>query len=458
MPGNGESADHRGSHRGLLASPPDVAIVPQAIDAVFVPTARRPVYLIEAARLSVQLRCPLVTLHSGRWTSSVEAFRRLRHDVPEVDLIAIDVPARALLQLPDWATSRLVAGTVFARKSDLSTKRNLALMLSWLIGWDRILFLDDDITQLDPTDMERASGLLENANVVGLQVTGFPDHSVVCHAFRQAGGDQEAFIGGGAMAVAVGRSNAFYPDIYNDDWFFMLDEDGGLQAAATTGQVRQYPYDPFRNSDRARAEEFGDVLAEGIFCLLDQGQTLAEAGEEYWAKFLAKRQQFIQRVLDMVKTDPRLDPEDRQRRITALSHGSMFRLAKISPGLCAAYLKAWGIDREQWQRHLKDLPRGLKLNEVLSLLARADGAPLVCHRTESRRSPERTSLMPSSATPANIAAILGTSRISDQLAASARAGIVPPIRVPAAALSQEVSMATVTSDPERSNAISDPTR
>jgi hypothetical protein len=388
MPGNGETQVHHGSHRDLLDPAAGTSLAPQAIDAIFVPTFRRPAYLTKAARLSVALGCPLVTLHSGRWTNAAEAVRRLP---PDVDLIAIDVPDRALLRLPGWATSDLLDGTMFANRTDLSTKRNLALMLSRLIGWDRILFLDDDITQLDPDDMRRASGLLSEKYAVGLQVTGFPDHSVVCHAYRLAGGEQEPFIGGGAMAVAVGRSNAFFPDIYNDDWFFLLNEDGGLQPVAVTGMVRQFPYDPFRNEDRARAEELGDVLAEGIFWLLDQGRTLAGADEDYWTRFLAKRRQFIGRVLEMVKKDRDLHPEDRQRRITALNHGSLYRLNAIKPDLCAAYLRAWAEDRKRWEYHLDQLPAGLSPAAAIRLLP-ADGVPPLSYRL--RRAPKVGYLRP----------------------------------------------------------------
>ena len=358
------------------------------------PTFRRPAYLTKAARLSVDLGCPLVTLHNGKWTSAAEAVRRLP---PDVDLIAIDVPDRALLRLPAWATSDLLDGTVFARRTDLSTKRNLALMLSRLIGWDRILFLDDDITQLDPDDMRRASGLLSEKNAVGLHVTGFPDHSVVCHAYRQAGGEQEAFIGGGAMAVAVGRGSAFFPDIYNDDWFFLLDENGGLQPVTVTGKVRQFPYDPFRTEERARAEELGDVLAEGIYYLLDQGRSLAEADEEYWASYIDKRRKFIRQVLDMVKNDPELEPEDRQRRITALSHGSMFRLNAIKPDLCAGYLRAWTEDRKRWEYHLDQLPAGLSPAAAIRMLP-ADGMPGLSYRL--RRAPKVSYLPPLPRDPA----------------------------------------------------------
>lgn len=346
-----ETLDHHGSHQDLLWAPTDPT-TQRRIDAIIVPTARRPAYLQVAAGLAEALDCTLVTLHSTGWTSAAKAAQRVPRSV---DLIAIDVPDTKQLRLPNWETSRQLSGTVFARKTDLSAKRNLALVLSRLLGWKRILFLDDDITGLNPADVRQASGLLDTHNAVGLRIGGFHDHSVVCHAYRQAGGRQESFIGGGALAVHVERINSFFPDIYNDDWFFLLDGDKGLQPTAVTGQVKQYPYDPFRSPERARAEEFGDVLAEGIYWLLDQDKSIIDADCTHWTRYLGKRRRFINRVLDMVESDSSLDADDKACRVAALK-GAKGRLALITPELCENYLRAWADDRQRWQRHLQRLP------------------------------------------------------------------------------------------------------
>jgi hypothetical protein len=365
--------DHHGSHQDLLWSPPTgPSFAHRGVDAVVVSTFRRPAYLAEAAKLARTLNCFLVTLHSGPWTSAAKAADRLPADV---NLIAIDVPEPTKLNLPYWDTSRMLAGTVFARRTDLSAKRNLALVLSHMAGWSRILFLDDDITSLNPDDVRKASTLLDTHNAVGLQVCGFPDHSVVCHAYRQAGGEQQSFIGGGALVTEVKRSNSFFPDIYNDDWFFLLDGSKSLQPVAVTGQVVQYPYDPFRNPDRARAEELGDALAEGIYWLLDQGQPIADADESYWAGFLVKRRRFIEAVLDMVKRDGTLERHDQARRIAALK-GSLGRLMLITPTLCEGYLRAWGEDRQRWLDHVEQLPAGQGFPRLLASLSRQGCPPL----------------------------------------------------------------------------------
>lgn len=343
----GKDPHHHGSHRGLLAAPAIVAPGQRNLDAIIVPTARRPAYLFHAAELARALNCTLVTLHSGKWTGADQAANCLPDGV---DLIAIDVPPPVQLNLPAWEASRLLAGTVFEQRSDLSAKRNLALMLSRMLGWRRIMFLDDDITGLQVADVLVAAGMLDSYAAVGFRIGGFPDHSVVCHAYRDAGGSQQSFIGGGALVIDVGRSNSFFPNIYNEDWFFLLD-DTGLRSAACHGQVTQYPYDPFRSPERARHEELGDALAEGIYWLLDQGGTVGDADAVHWARFLVQRRQFIQHVLAMVEQDRHLDSDERARRIAALK-GSLGRLALITPALCEQYVHAWEADRRTWAAHV----------------------------------------------------------------------------------------------------------
>ena len=262
-----ETAHHHGSHRPLIWSA-DEPTPPVKVDAIIVPTSRPVAYLKEAGAAALSLGCPLVTLHSGKWTTASAAAGYLD---PAIDLIAIDTPEGARLRLPDLETSRLLAGTVFQRRTDVSTKRNLGLLLSRMLRWERVVFLDDDIRVPNPGDLTKAVSLLDTHTAVGLGIGGFPNNSMVCHAFRDTGGWQDTFIGGGALAVGVNRNRSFFPNVYNEDWFFVLDAGKRLQPVATVGQVLQYPDDPYR-VDRARAEEFGDVLAEGTFWLLDQNK------------------------------------------------------------------------------------------------------------------------------------------------------------------------------------------
>ena len=369
-----ETDYHHASHRALLGKPGTKDLCRAKVDAIIVPTVRHPANLRDAAELAIALNCPLVTLHSGKWTSAVVAARRLP---PQTDLIAIDVPASARLRLPDFQTARVLGRTKFHRPADTSPKRNLGLMLCHMLGWKHIVFLDDDIEIPDPADLELAAGLLDDHNIVGLFVEGYPDNSVVCHAYRLAGGPQKSFIGGGAIVVETERTCSFFPDIYNDDWFYMLDGERLQSVGAASGKVIQRPYDPFRNPERARAEELGDVLAEGVFWLLDQGKSVQDADLRHWRDFLARRRAFINHVLSLVGGAD-IEPGERRRMVEALK-AARGRLTLITPGLCRDYLQALAADRRLWQSHMASLQAQPSRRAALRQLTQPGQAPLTCH-------------------------------------------------------------------------------
>ncbi|MFI0418486.1 hypothetical protein [Spongiactinospora sp. 9N601] len=355
----GGSPFHHGSHRHLLAAGRPAAPLGR-VDALVVPTARRAAALRHAAGLARALAVPLVALCS-RWASAAGAAKAA--DAAGAALLAIDVPEARSLALPALATTDLLADTKFERRTDVSAKRNLGLLIARMVGWRRIVFLDDDITVSDRGDLLRAARLLDVYDGVGLSIGGFPDNSVVCHAHRRTGGYQETFIGGGALAVDPVRTTSFFPDIYNDDWFYLLD-DKRLRRVAVTGRAFQAPYDPFAHPDRARAEELGDVLAEGVYSLLDVGGTVRHADRGFWVGFLGRRRRFIDDVSRRVERCP--DTPERRRMTLSLkaAHG---RLQFITPDLCADYLHAWLADRTRWRRFARRLPTPVRLERALTL-------------------------------------------------------------------------------------------
>lgn len=345
---SGPSRHHHGSHVKLLAEPERASRI-SPVDAIVVPTARHSLYLQTAIDLALKLGCPLVALCS-KASSAQHTFRRARR--AGIEIVAIDTDNVPVGLLPTFATSGLLAGTKFERRTDISLKRNLGLLLARRAGWERIVFLDDDITIPEPTDLGKAAGMLDSHDVAGLSIGGFPDNSVVCHAYRDAGGPQDSFIGGGALAINVAASTAFFPKIYNEDWFFLLN-DTQLRTSAKVGLAIQQSYDPFANEQRARSEEFGDTLAEGVYWLLDHGRRVRDADADYWREFLHNRRHFIGEVIDMV-TQADIDLKTKTRMIKALK-AACGRNLLITPQVCVAYLRAWRTDRLRWQRHVETL-------------------------------------------------------------------------------------------------------
>jgi glycosyltransferase involved in cell wall biosynthesis len=331
----------------LLRERPAI-LFPANVDAIIVPTIRKATTLRPAIELAARLGSTLVVLCSGRW-SSVHEVVALAKD--RVKLVAIDVDRLPDGVIPTFKTCKVLESTRFERKTDTSLKRNLGLLLARLIGWQRIVFLDDDITVPEPMDLREAAGLTDHFAGVGLaidEVNGMPDNSVVCHAFRAAGGAQDMFIGGGALAIGQQSMDSFFPNIYNEDWFFLLDDDG-LRSTTIMGTAIQEPYDPFRE-ERARKEELGDSLAEGLFWLLDHGKSLQQATVRHWQKFLHERAGFITDVIGMVE---RMGGDlERRRRMLLSLKAARGRCQSIEPDLCVRYLDAWRSDRVIWRNHL----------------------------------------------------------------------------------------------------------
>ena len=342
-------ARHHGSHRHLLT--PASMPYPMDVDAIVVPTGRRPAAMRSALTLAGKLDCTLLALCS-KW-SSAEAVANLP-EAKGVKLITIDAGQLPSGVLPDFRTCDLLAGTKFERRTDTSAKRNLGLLLARLIGWQKVVFLDDDITVPEPLDLRDAAGLTSYYAGVGLQISGMPDNSVVCHAYREAGERQEMFVGGGALAVAMDSATSFFPNIYNEDWFFLLDDDG-LQSTTSTGRAVQKYYDPFASEERARREEFGDTLAEGLFWLLDHGKSIQEADYAFWERYIAIRRDFIDEVAGLV--DLRIDNPDRHFRMSASLDAARWRNKVITPQWCVRYVDAWREDQFTWRRHVHEVYR-----------------------------------------------------------------------------------------------------
>jgi hypothetical protein len=350
---------HHGNHEKLLApigEPPR----PASVDAIFVPSSRSAVYLDHAIRLADTLQCMLVVLCSGQSQADAVAARTPGND----RVVAIDVADFDHL-LPDFETTRLLAGTVLERPADTSFKRNLGLLIARVAGWRRIVFLDDDIVVPDASDLEGAAALVDRFDAVGLVNTGFPDNSVVCHALRLIGGKQGTFVGGGALVLAPLKTFSFFPKTYNEDWFFLLSR-SRLGSVGVYGRMIQKDFDPFEFAERAATEEFGDCLAEGIYWVLDNGGRIGQADHDHWEKFLDRRRRLIDRITMRVIHSAL--PRDQKVRVLASLREARLRRALIEPQLCVDYMRAWQRDRRLWctfvQQFSKQLTLAVALKEI----------------------------------------------------------------------------------------------
>lgn len=359
------SADHHGSHEELLQpiEPGPAGKLP--IDAVIVPTARQTNYLRPALRLARDLGCPLLALCSRE--AEAPWARDLGIDLG-TEVVALDFVPKMSRWTPD--SDRLLASESVGTGADVSMKRNLALVLGKAVGWRRVLFVDDDIDGVDPADVEAAAGGLDELAAVGLRNVGFPDNSVVCHAFSHIGGDQRTFIGGGALVVDPQQATSFFPSTYCQDWMFYLGTGVPLRLGVT-GQARQRAYDPFARIERASVEEFGDFFAEGLFRLLDDDTWAEHTSEAYWQQALDRRRRLIAHVTD--ELNRRASHDQKAARMLDSLAAAGRKSALITPGLCVDYVRMWKVDLEVWRARLNGIKTGHEsIESALAVLGLGD--------------------------------------------------------------------------------------
>jgi hypothetical protein len=343
------------------------------IDAIIVPTIRSAERLGSAVELASQARCQLIALYTDSLPPELSSvLDRLKPGQATPLALRSDVEHR-LLDIGATIPQTMVSSAA----RDISRKRNLGLMIGRACGWTRMLFLDDDIRKLSIAKLSPAAAVLDDYPVVGLQVNKYPDASVVGHARRLTGRRQEPFISGGSLLVNPQLITGFFPPVYHEDWLCVINH-LRLGEVAAGGQVGQLSYAPFTTDERARFEEFGDILAAGLLWLILQSVTggqkpITDARdywhtafeEQFWASILRERAE----LLDKLTMDPKLT---RVHHTGAWPLPSVLaarqRCGDLLPGEFVSFMRNWLDLVDTWQTRLADVGSADSVAQALTNL------------------------------------------------------------------------------------------
>lgn len=340
---------HIESHATLLQQPAGAEAVPGLLDAIIVPTIR-PASLGPATMLASEIGCALVVLCStpgqaGQALAACEAAGG--------ETLVTYLPRSIDDDLLSFLTSAHPETDIEPScHVDIARKRNAGLLLARLCGWRTIMYLDDDIRDLTASAVSGAAALTRCFQAVGFGINYYPDNSVVCHAHRLAGSPQDTFPGGSALVVDVTQSDTLFPPLYNEDWLFLFDA-VQRRSVAVAGMLSQLEYQPFAQSRRAASEEFGDVIAEGLYRLIHEGADVTDATYSYWQSALERRSRLIDDVAARL-----LRGEDAPLIGSALMSlaAARKRLTAMSALACVSFIRAWRADLDAWRGKLAHLP------------------------------------------------------------------------------------------------------
>jgi len=343
------------------------------LDAVIVPASRPASFLQPIIEVAARLGTLLVVLCSAETRAEQVSDRVAR--TPGARSLIVKVfdgwKHQAFPTRTSDSTFCLVKGE---RANDLSLKRNLGLLLARLHGWNKVAFIDDDIN-VSETDLERLARQLDRDQVAGMVVRHYPDNSVVCHARRLAGMFQDVFVTGAALGVHCNSLPlSFFPDIYNEDWFFFAKE--AAHKLPCVGEAIQVKYNPYESRFRARQEEFGDLLAEGLYALIGGNEqsllfsdALRRSTRTYWSQFINSRHELIAEVETALRTNLHEGAEEGliTSALAALS-AAKNQLGTITPDICIDFLDAWQDDLDDWEKFSTGLNNVGGIREAMDFL------------------------------------------------------------------------------------------
>jgi hypothetical protein len=345
------------------------------LGAIIVPASRPASFLQSIIELSAFMGVVLVVLCSKQ--TRVEHVATRVSKTPGARSLVVRIPEAWGHQGIPTRTSKSEFKVANAnRESDLSAKRNIGLLLARLHGWSKIAFVDDDIKHLEHRNLARLAAALDGHHVAGMVVRQYPDNSVVCHARRFARLWQDVFVTGAVLGVRCdGMPPSFFPDVYNEDWFFFA-EMAAARELPHVGEAMQEAYDPFLTPERATWEEFGDLLAEGIYALMEGAdptvpfdKQLQAATTAYWSRFIEVRHEVLNRTLSVLCSfrDKALDNGQVSSALASLT-AAKNQLCTITPSLCGDFLNAWREDLHDWQRFSSGLTDVGSTREAMDVL------------------------------------------------------------------------------------------
>ena len=343
-----EGVQHHGTHATLARCSGFAATYPkQGLDAIVVPAARPAANLDHAITLARTTGCWLLVLCSHQ-ASATEVEGLVAERLFERALV-VDLPEGYRHELLEFRSLMSLKGelprTCGTITTDLSMKRNIGLILARMLRWRHIFFLDDDIRDIKDADLQSTVAMLQAFSAAGMRVIDYPDNSVVCHANRLTGGNQDVFVSGAALAVDSASDINFFPDIYNEDWFFFYDYAVRGRLVSSGRKVTQLVYSPFIDTERAAWQEFGDILAEGLYGALHFDMRMEDATHDYWSYFLEARRTFLEAI---ITRSHKAHPEEQSQMLLSVQRALKCSLA-ISPELCEHYIRMWRRDLAEWK-------------------------------------------------------------------------------------------------------------
>ncbi len=179
---------------------------------------------------------------------------------------------------------------------NLGIARNFALDHSFSLGYEKVLFIDDDISDIDDRKIEHGFGVLNKDSFVSCILNGVEDNSIIGHIAKHVGiiDDGDKMLSGGFLFFSpTSMSKRFY-NIYNEDWIIQLLENQKEQIILPYTVRHNVDQDVNWTLDQAIFQELGELIVEGLL----ENENALSMDHLFWDVIIENRIKFIQEIRD----------------------------------------------------------------------------------------------------------------------------------------------------------------
>lgn len=176
---------------------------------------------------------------------------------------------------------------------NLGFARNHALLLCSLNKLDKALFLDDDILIENQSFIYKIFELLQEYNIVGTQITGMSDDSILGHIATTLGFTFERMYSGGCLGFKTRIIENYFINTYNEDWIWQYMQTINCKKTEF-GQAWQEPYDPFENyHSKILFQEQGESIIDVFQDAISQKDLSLLEDTFFWEQQLKERAKYL---------------------------------------------------------------------------------------------------------------------------------------------------------------------
>ncbi len=177
---------------------------------------------------------------------------------------------------------------------NLGIARNYALDYAINYGYDKILFIDDDISGIEVGLIVNGFKKLTKDTFVSCNIKGLEDNSIVGHIASKVGilDNGPKMLSGGFLFLTPNSILHKFYNIYNEDWILQLLEKEKKRIIIEYSVTHNVDKDIQWTLEQALFQELGELIVEGLL----ENSNAFYLNYTFWDEILENRIKFIEEI------------------------------------------------------------------------------------------------------------------------------------------------------------------